>query len=456
MSKDTVQTSNHQAQEVAEQHGIIGNRSATPVVEFRRTTHPDAQWYPEAGLGLFLHWGISSVRGQGDLSWSMIAREAGHARNSVERYGLPAVQVMQTPANYWAQTKDFKPDRYDANKWLAGAKKVGMRYAVFTTKHHDGFSLWPSDQGHFSTKNYLKGRDLVGEYVAACRANDLKVGFYYSPPDWYEHHRYHNMSFRYDAKKPAWGLHHEQVELPVQSPEEKAKLRAGFQAYVKAQVEELLTRYGKIDLLWFDGFADEAISMERIRELQPGIVVNPRGHGYGDFETSECAFPKKRWPAWWEYCHILNDGAWGYLDHEIYKPLGWFLAEFVRARSWGGNFLPSVGPDSHGELPEVFYKRLKQLEGWLQHSGKSVFGTEPGPWPEKSNVPLTIRGTTWYAHADWLHDVPIEIEARQPPQSVKLLRTGDSLPWKMETGRLVIEIPNNWRTNLVDVVDIEW
>lgn len=144
-----------------------------------------------------------------------------------------------------------------------------------------------------------------------------------------------------------------------------------------------MTRYGKIDILWFDGSADEAISLEKIRELQPGIVVNRRGLGVGDFDTPECGFPKEQIVGWWEYCHIWNDGAWGYLKHETYKPLGWATGELAKARAWGGNFLLNMGPNGHGELPQTAYNRLAELGERLKIHGESIFGAAPGPWPER-------------------------------------------------------------------------
>jgi alpha-L-fucosidase len=439
--------------EVSEQHQQIGVVKDAGMTGFQRNAHPDAQWFPEAGLGLFLHFGISSVLGQGDLSWSMM-KDRGPRRLAMERYGLAAVQADITPARYWAQAEGFSADRFDPIKILSAAQQAGMRYAVLTTKHHDGFSLWPSKFGDFNTGRFLKGRDLVGEFVQGCRATGLKVGFYYSPPDWH-YHREH-MSFRYGGIKPDLDIHHRPTTLPTLSAPEQAARDAGFRAYLKGQVEELLTRYGQIDVLWFDGDGLGAISIERIRELQPGIVINPRAHGVGDFDTAECAFPKTRFPGWWEYCHVFSDGAWGYLDHETYKPLGWLLGEFAKARSWGGNFLPNVGPDAHGELPEAFYKRMAQLASWMAHSAESVLGTTPGPWPERCNVPVTIKGDTWFLHVDWIHEEPAVIKDAATPIAATLLRTGEPVPFTRCGADVSVEIPADSRTTHADVVAVKF
>jgi alpha-L-fucosidase len=439
---------------VAEQHAQIGVRKDQAAHTFARNVHPDAQWFESAGLGLFVHWGISAVDGEGDLSWSMMARPQGAAKDSLTKYGFAAVQKNYTPAEYWEQAGRFGAENYDAAKWLAAAKAAGAAYAVFTTRHHDGYSLWPSEYGELGTRTHLGGRDLVRPFVEACRAQGLKVGLYYSPPDWH-HHRNH-MSFRYGGAKPDLGLDHEPVELPELSPEEKEARAAGSRRHIRGQVEELLTSYGKIDLIWFDGNGEDSITIDRIRELQPGIVFNERAHGHGDFATWECRFPKEKPAGWWEYCHVWADGGWAYLNHEIYKPMGWFLAEMVRARAWGGNFLPSAGPNSRGELPEACYRRLEQLAAWMAHSGASVQNVAAGPWPERSNVPVTCKGDVWYAHFDWVQDQPAVIRGLGRPKSVRLLRDGQALPHEWTDDVLTVTIPGALRTTLLDVAEIRW
>lgn len=218
---------------------------------YKRTTHPEAQWYAQAGFGLFFHWGLSSVEGKGDPSWAMMERESGFPQRQARDHGIYAVQTKMTPNSYWEQAERFLCENYDPDKWLAAAKEAGVQYVVLTTKHHDGFCLWPSEFGEMNTKKYLGGRDLVGEFVAACRKNELKIGFYYSPPDWYYHRN--NMSFRYGHEKPSLDRNHEPFELPVLTAQEQEQFAAGYRELVNGHVTELLSRYGKIDLLWYDG-----------------------------------------------------------------------------------------------------------------------------------------------------------------------------------------------------------
>ncbi len=270
---------------VAEQHQQIGINKQGSNQPFRRNDHPDAQWFPHAGLGLFLHWGISSVDGRIDLSWGMMTNTP---------WDKGAFKL--TPNQYFALADRFQPDRYDPRKWLKAAKEAGFQYVVLTTRHHDGYALWPSKVSEFSTATHLRGRDLVKDYVAACRENGLKVGFYYSPPDWHYNRDWMAFNWRED-RDPYLGLDHQPMAEPKRSTEEAQAWDRKYYDYIRRQVEDLLTRYGRIDLLWFDG-GPEAISFERIRELQPGIVVNPRMHGHGDFTTAEVGFPKERPQPW--------------------------------------------------------------------------------------------------------------------------------------------------------------
>ena len=175
---------------------------------FRRTDHPDAQWFGNAGLGLFVHWGISTVDRGIDLSWGMMADKP---------WGGGTI----TPERYFALAERFAPARYDPERWLAAARAAGFAYAVMTARHHDGFALWPSEHGQFGVRRSLRGRDLVRPFADACRRQGLKVGLYYSPPDWYWHR--HHMSFRYGSTgqpgREHFGLRHEPIgQIPPEPP----------------------------------------------------------------------------------------------------------------------------------------------------------------------------------------------------------------------------------------------
>ena len=231
-------------------------------VPIQRTTDPGAQWFPDASFGLFMHWGIHSVPGV-NPSWAMMK-------------GYPAAgsddPAVHGPRYYdWAAK--FNPQNYNPEKWIAAAKKAGMTYAVLTTRHHDGYALWPSNYGNLSTKQYMNGRDLLKPYVDACRKYGLKVGFYYSCPDWYISGWYKDIIFGKPYTCPPGSI-------PFDSEE--------YYKYVTGQLSELLTRYGKIDIMWFDGgslYPEK--TLQWIRELQPHILINDRYNGTGDYSTPE-------------------------------------------------------------------------------------------------------------------------------------------------------------------------
>ncbi len=423
----------------AGQHQAIGVKLA-PKAAFQRTTHPDAQWFPDAGLGLFVHWGIASVHGKADLSWAMMANVPWDSDPS----------HFITPREYFALAEGFRPDRYVPEKWLRAAKKAGVQYAVLTTRHHDGFALWPSAYGDFNTKNYMGGRDLVKGFVDACRKNGLKVGFYYSPPDWHYNRDY--MTFRYASKPedPAYGVDHKVVTLP----EKPANWDEQYKAYARNQVEELLTRYGKIDVLWFDGGPD-VISIERIRELQPGILINNRAHGVGDFLTPEWDLPKNQPQGWWENCASWFNG-WGYRRDAEYHTPAWALERLVRVRASGGNLLINWGPQSNGDMPSEYYEGMNALAQWMKRNKESVIGAGPAPSNAHGDVPITTHGKKWYLHLLPEMQGPVAVPGAGEPQQVEMLATGKPVPYAAQGGKLIVNVPLEFRSGLVDVVEVTW
>ena len=357
--------------QAAEQQALLG----TVTMKSTPNLHPDAQWFPEAGLGLFIHWGIASVHGNLDLSWSMMA----HTGWDASAEGKNKV----TPNDYWKLAERFKPDAYDPDKWIAAAAKAGFKYAVLTTMHHDGYTLWPSDVGDFGVQRFLPGVDLVGPFIEACRKHGLKVGLYYSPPDWYFDRNWMSFSyksFNLDPSNPAnasdapsFDQDHSPVErrLPLPGYDEEKRRR------FHARVEELLTRYGRIDLLWFDGGTHNNELRDRARELQPGIVINTRSCD-GDYDHTECELPQGKVEGWFETCHCWQDcdikypngnnvDVWGYLADEKYKSAQWMVETYRFLGSRNANLLLNVGPRPNGELPDVVYQRLTEINELLKN-----------------------------------------------------------------------------------------
>lgn len=458
------------------------------------TTDPRAQWYPEADLGLFIHWGIASVDAI-NISWPMRPGRAlakRHIEDPAERarivresdYNLEGRPNSITPNAYFAQAKDFNPQAYDPDKWMKAAAAAGFRYVVLTTRHHEGFALWPSAYGDFDTRNFMGGRDLLRPYVEAARHYGLKVGFYYSPPDWYFDRDY--MNFMYD------GGSKENPELPKldgdlkprtnrHSAADIARHQAEYVRLVNGQIEELLTRYGHIDLIWFDGRPSVSrslpiITQERIRALQPGIVINPRLHGHGDFVTYERTLPARRdsQVGWAEFCNPWTS-AWPYVEdpkthQEIpYRAPGFVLGQLALCRSWGINYLLDVGPKSTGELSDHAYENMAIVAAWMKPNHEAIFGAEPLAKGESANVPATARADVRYlfaipqfrnggSYADEqlpATEVTLTLRGAAKPAAVTLLATGQPLDFDFAGRTLSVHVPASIRTKLVDVVKVQ-
>jgi alpha-L-fucosidase len=422
--------------------------------------HPPIQpWYQKAGLGLFLHWGPSSV-GEIEISWGMY-EDAGKPNPywPVEKYDALADR--------------FDPQNYDPNLWMEAAARAGMKYSVLTTRHHDGYALWPSEYGDFSTKQKLHGRDLVQPYVDACRENGLGVGFYYSPTDWhYNPPGWPNRSFpRRDGE-----MHHSHPQrngLPKwadMSRSEMQKYFDQFYVYVKGQVRELLTRYGEIDLLWWDGYDwPEGIDihgeeMDRfVRELQPHMVQNDRNFiwgphkPFGDFNTDfESKNPTKPPVGAWEQCEAIC-GGWSYHgENAPCKPASHIIERLVRNRVWGGNYLPDFGPRADGTMSPKYYQACDEMAAWMKYGGVSVFDVLPGPYPERSDAPVTVKGNKWYVHFLSPQQSTATLTASAAPKSAKVLRTGQTAAWKAEGDRILLTLPAEPPGDFDEVMEVIW
>ena len=468
--------------EAAAEHSMINIKEEKNATH---TLHPDAQWFPEAGLGLFIHWGLASVKNM-DISWPMIPGRAlaNKKLDSAELarvvrekdYNLTGKPPAITPNEYWAMAKDFNPQQYDPDKWIKAAKDAGFQYVVLTTRHHEGFALWPSEYGDFSTKNFIGGRDLLKPYVDAVRKYGLKLGFYYSPPNWYFDREY--MSFIYGrayATNPALPKVDGDLNPRTgnKSAEEIKQHQAAYAMMVKKQIEELLTRYGKIDLLWFDGKppvpnATEIISQDEIRKLQPGIVINPRLHGKGDYITFERNPPKQDpGDTWAEFCNTWTN-SWANSNTQPFRSNAFALGEFVSARAWGVNYLLGVGPTADGVFPQAVYDNMKVVGDWMKKNGRAVQHVQQLPAGELASVPATAKNNYRYLFAipefkngskydeDRLpaKDLVISLTTSLQPKSVSLVGTGKNLHFKNEGRQVIIDVPASVRSNLVDVIEV--
>ena len=422
----------------SKQHSLLGQR-ASGAVQFQSkpNIHPAAQWFPKAGFGLFVHLGIAAVHGGIDLSWPMLANKSWE-------------DATITPHDYWALADRWNPKKFRPDVWVKQAKRAGFRYIVLVTKHHDGYTMWPSEYGTLGVKQKLGGRDLVREFVDACRKYDMRIGLYYSPPDWYFDAPYRN----WDASgRSILDTCHKQVKTLPKKPaghDEKRK------EMVRNQVRELLTDYGKIDIMWFDGGHGE-ISNDEVRRLQPGIIVNRRNGELGDFGDSEGVLPTKRFTGWFE----CNDPCWpsrwwGYSTCDRMDTGNDVIEKLVLMRAWGGNYLANVGPCGDGSMPEEAILAWKEIGEWMKHSGESVYDITGGTFPEKANLPVTLKGDSiMYLHAFPGYHMELMVrDVKRKPVKAILLRTGEEFPLEYENGTLKVYIPPYKRTRQVDTVKV--
>jgi alpha-L-fucosidase len=379
-----------------------------------------------------------------------------------------------TPNQYWEQVKKFNPQNYDPEKWCQAAKDAGFVYAVLTTKHHEGFALWPSAFGDFNTTLYAGGKDLVKDYVAACRKYGLKVGLYFTGPDWHFDRDY--MNFMYGgATRRNPGLPALDADLKPRTSEapDREKHHAEFAALFKGQIEEILTRYGEINVLWFDGKPNfpnpaDVIPLSRIRQLQPQIVVDGRLHGHGDFFTYERAIPaKKTVPGWAELCQTWTD-AWPYVANDPYRSNGWALGQLCSCRSMGINLLLGTGPMSSGELHPDAYKNMAVVAEWMKNHAEAAHDVDPLSG-DAASVPASSKGNMRYLYLipqysdggnmdeDQLppDDESPVLKTTEKVASAKLLGDGNPVKMNVVEGGYAFEVPANRRSRLVDVVRVE-
>ena len=383
------------------------------------------QWMMQDRFGMFIHWGLYTIPARGE--WYL-------SREKI------------TIKEYQKYFDEFDPVDYDPKEWARLAKEAGMKYAVLTTKHHDGFCLFDSALTDYKATNTKAGRDLVREYVDAFRAEGLKIGFYYSLLDW--HH----------PDYPHYGDWYH----PMRENEEWKDRKHNFDNYVKylhGQVEELCINYGKIDIFFFDFSYDKMYGdawkakelVKMIRSYHPDIVINHRleltssptiftsepAEYSGDFAAPEQMIPPEGMtdeagnPIPWEACLTLDD-HWGYCSgRNSYKPASLLIRSLVECCSKGGNMLLNVGPDSKGRFPDNAVKTLKEIGAWMKKNGESIYHCGDAGIPKPNWGWYTKNGNKVYAHITqesiFLHSVKFPWKIKK----IRLLTDGtERLPYK--------------------------
>ncbi|WP_116947412.1 alpha-L-fucosidase [Jiangella endophytica] len=396
---------------------------------------PGGEWFTGAGLGIFVHWDHASQQGI-EISWPLVGRSI-----------IPGVDEPEDPVTvdeYQSSAPTFDPRRWNATELARLAKNAGATYVVFTTRHHAGYSMFHTKHSDFGVEHGPFGRDIVREYADAVRAEGLRVGFYYSLSDWHhpDYPAFTDADRPYPAEHwPAAGRP-ENAGKPVASDRHRRSTPEQWARYLdhlRGQLTELLTNYGTVDLLWFDGEWErspeewDAAGLRRlIKSLQPDVVINERLPGQGDYRTPEQAFPLTAPDGPWELCLTIGQ-MWGYRPTDTKNKSAHSLAvSLVEVVSRGGNLLLNVGPRGDGSLVEEQAERLDAIGGWLAGHAEAVVGTVPTTGVDFYG-PTTARDGVVYLH---LVNRPVEeIVVRGLPvrrvANVRLVGSGAALPYEV-------------------------
>ncbi|MGB6975704.1 MAG: alpha-L-fucosidase [Terracidiphilus sp.] len=389
----------------------IAGDEATPssAIQKQMDATRDARmaWWHKARFGMFIHWGLYSVIGQHE--WAM------------EFEGVPIPQ-------YERLAKHFTPKPHAARQWARVAKQAGQKYMVMTTKHHEGFCQWDTKLTDYCAAKQGPGRDLVREYVEAAREEGLRVGFYYSLMDWH-----HPDGARCKTDEAA---------------------RKRFVAYTHGLIRELMTNYGKVDVLWYDvdwpltpaQWESERMN-QMVFDLQPDIIVNNRNGLPGDFSTPEQHIAASEVGRAWETCMTLND-SWGFNRFDdVWKTPKTIVNNLATCARGGGNYLLNIGPEPDGSAPPASVSILGEVGRWLDSNAVAIYETDRGSFDGNVNANYTRRGNTFYIHqhfwpghtpaADWLSFYqPQAVLAigglKGKVLSAKLLKTGQPVQFTQD------------------------
>ncbi len=398
-------------------------------------------WWRDARFGMFIHWGVYSVpagtykgeRVDGIGEWIM-----HHGRIPVEEYEKFAAQ--------------FNPIGFKADEWVRLAKSAGMKYIVITSKHHDGFCLWDSQVTEWDIMDATPfRRDILMELARACKRHRIRLCFYHSIMDW--HHP--------DAQAPFYPNYND-------TNQSNPNFDRYVENYLKPQITELLTNYGPIGVLWFDGewikdwTEPKGKAMyDYVRGLQPAILINNRvGKGRkgmeglsvsdeyaGDFGTPEQQMPPAGLPGVdWETCMTMND-TWGYKTYdENWKSSEELIRTLVDIASKGGNFLLNVGPMPEGLIPRPSVQRLQDMGKWMRVNRESIYGTTASPIGRPDWGRCTVKGNKLYLHVfNWPTNRKIEVPlARADIDRAYLLadRTRSRLGAMFDGEKIVVSLPD--------------
>ncbi len=403
----------------------------TPAGDTPRPYPERLRWWAEGRFGMFIHWGPVSLKGT-EISWSR-ANTNPKCPNQGE---IPA----EVYDNLY---RDFNPTRFDAGQWVGTAKAAGIKHMVLTAKHCDGFLLWHSQASDHNMSRTPFKRDICAELAKAAHEQNVRLGWYFSPMDW-------------------------------RDPDFRTERNGAFLGRMQTEVRELLSSYGRIDLLWFDWdgrepLYDQARTYQIVKSLQPEIVINNRldlGAGnsdrqilspHADYYTPEQFVGGYNDQQPWESCMTLssrNQWAWGG-EKDGVKSFAACMSMLIRCAGGDGNVLLNVGPTPTGEIDQAQVSRLLEMGAWLDKFGGSIRGTRGGPFKPGSYGASTRKGSTIYLHLmDWTAD-PVKL----PPIAAKVVGsrvfTGGQAAIRQTEAGLEVSVPEKDRNPLDTIVALD-
>lgn len=418
---------------------------------YAQTTNPSHRWFEEARFGLFVHFGPYSVLGDGE--WVMNNRPI-------------------TVKNYHRLSKFFNPQDFDAKTWVKIAKDAGMKYITFTSRHHDSFSNWDTKQSDWNIMNTHYGKDLIKQLADECHKENIKLVLYYSLLDWsrddYQYETGNTGKGTGRTAKSDW---------------------ASYINFMKAQLTELLTNYGEIAGIWFDGEWDQHPKdskshanshvdwhypeiYELIHKLQPNCMISNNHHmeplAGEDYQAFEKDLPGENTTGFsggqpvvsnmpMETCETMNN-TWGYsITDDNYKSVEQLIHLLVRAAGHGANLLLNVGPMPNGEIQPEFVDRLQAMGEWMAINGHTIYGTKAGVVKPQSWGAMTTKGDTYYVHILKKENELLKIPMPKKNKSARWLNLDSRLVWKYDkkTKEIVFDLTGVRLDEIDSIIEIK-
>ncbi|HXB43768.1 MAG TPA: alpha-L-fucosidase [Puia sp.] len=427
------------------------------------------QQWQDLKFGLFMHWGTYSQWGVVE-SWSICPEDEGWTG----RKGASAGNYFEYKKAYENLQTTFNPQNFHPEKWVSSAKNAGMKYVVFTTKHHDGFCMFDTKQTDYKitsprTPFSTNARSNVAkEIFDAFRKENFLIGAYFSKPDW------HTESY--------WWPYFPPKDRNVNyDPKKYPERWQTFKQFTFDQIKELMTSYGKMDILWLDGgwvrplssidknvewqrtiTYDQDIDMKNIaamgRGLQPGLIIVDRSVGgeFENYQTPEQEVPAKPLSYPWETCMTMGN-SWSYVPNDHYKSAQQLIQLLIKIVSRGGNFLLNIGPSADGDWDTTAYQRLKEIGGWMKINGEGIYNSKPISPYSSDNIFFTQSKDGKVIYAFYLSDkadavLPAEIKIAQlslnNKSKIQILGFTENIKWEQGGDHVIIRVPSKLQSKV--------